>query len=276
MRAGVMLLLAARELRSSFRSRWFAFAAGGFLVLSLGVSGLGLAGAERTGFAGFDRTAASLLSLVLLFVPLVGIALGSLSLAGELEDGALAMLLSQPLTRAELYVAKYVGLLASLTGAIVAGFGGAGIVLAIGPGGDPKAYLALVGTTILLGATSLAIGLALSSLLASRAKAIGGAFTAWLGLVYLSDLAAMGVAIARDLPPAKVFLLGVLNPVQSARVLGMLSLTGRLDSLGPAGIFGVETFGRTGLAFLLCGSLLLAAVAFLLVGFRSFRTEVIA
>lgn len=275
MRLRVVLLLAAREVRASVRSRWFVSAAAGFLALSLGVSALGLAGAQRSGFAGFDRTAASLLSLVVLFVPLVGLALGSLSLAGDLEDGALAMLLAQPLTRAEVLLAKFAGLFASLAGAILVGFGGAGVVLAIGPGGDPSAFVALAATTVLLAGASLAIGLALSALLASRAKAIGGAFAAWLTLVYLSDLASIGISIARELPPSKVFLLGVLNPVQAARVLGMLSLAGRLDELGPAGIFGVETFGRAGLGVFLCSSLACAAVVPLVIAYRSFRTEVI-
>ena len=68
------------------RSRWFVLAAACFLVLSLGLSMLGLAGAQRSGLAGFDRTTASLLNLALLFVPLVTLTLGGLGIAGELED----------------------------------------------------------------------------------------------------------------------------------------------------------------------------------------------
>ena len=38
------------------RSRWFVLAGGAFLVLSLALAWLGLAGAQRSGIAGFDRT----------------------------------------------------------------------------------------------------------------------------------------------------------------------------------------------------------------------------
>ena len=56
MRAREVTLVAGREMKESLRSRWFLLAAGGFFVLSLALSWLGLAGAERSGVAGFDRT----------------------------------------------------------------------------------------------------------------------------------------------------------------------------------------------------------------------------
>src|SRR5512145_2414514 len=100
-------LVAARELREAMRSRWFVLAAGCFLVLSLGLSFLGLAGAARSGLAGFDRTTASLLNLALLFVPLVTLSLGGLAIAGELEDASMGSVLAQPVTRLEVYVGTY-------------------------------------------------------------------------------------------------------------------------------------------------------------------------
>ena len=113
MRAREIALVAARDVREAVRSRWFLLAAASFLLLSLGLSVLGLAGAQRSGLAGFDRTTAGLLNLALLFVPLLGLSLGALGVAGELEDGSLATLLAQPLTRMEVFAGKYLGLLAS-------------------------------------------------------------------------------------------------------------------------------------------------------------------
>src|SRR6185369_1043655 len=109
MRSHAVGLIAARELREAMRSRWFVLAAACFLVLSLGLSMLGLAGAQRSGLAGFDRTTASLLNLALVFVPLVTLTLGGLSIAGELEDQSLALLLAQPVTRLEVFAGKYFG-----------------------------------------------------------------------------------------------------------------------------------------------------------------------
>src|SRR5262249_2549640 len=173
--------------RGALRSRWFIVAAGCFLVLSLGLSMLGLAGAQRSGLAGFDRTTASLLNLALLFVPLVTLSLGALGIAGELEDGSLAMLLAQPVTRAGVFVGRDVGLLAGVGASIGAGFGATGMIVGVAAGeGNVRAFLSLVAVTLGLGAAMLSIGTLLSVLLRARARVIGAAFAAWLFFVYLS------------------------------------------------------------------------------------------
>ena len=275
MRARETLLVVSREMLEAFRSRWFVLAAGSFLALSLGVSALGLAGARRAGLAGFDRTAASLLDLVLLFVPLVTLALGGLGIAGELEDGSLSMLLSQPITRAEVYAGKFLGMLAAMWLAILAGFGITGAIVGAVAGGDARSFLALVGVTLLLAAATLAIGTLLSTLLRSRARVIGAAFSTWLLLVYGSDLGTIGLALARDLGPGRIFLLAMLNPVQQARVLGTLALTRRVEVLGPVGIWGLDQLGARGLPTLLVATLLALATIPVLAGYRVFRHEVL-
>lgn len=270
-------LVAARELRDAMRSRWFALAAACFLVLSLSLTYLGLAGAQRSGLAGFDRTTASLLNLALLFVPLMTLSLGALGIAGELEDGSLAMLLAQPITRCEAYTGKYVGLLAAVSAAIFVGFGITGVVVGLSVGaGDVRAFVELVGLTLLLSAATLSLGTVLSVCLRSRAKVIGAAFSAWLLLVYVSDLGTIGLTIARNLQPAQVFILALLNPVQQARVLGTLALSARLNVLGPVGVFGLDRFGLNGLTGLLLAVLVLTAVVPLAVGYGIFRKAVIS
>ncbi len=265
-------LVVARELREALRSRWFVVAAACFLVLSLGLSMLGLAGAQRSGLAGFDRTTASLLNLALLFVPLVTLSLGGLGIAGELEDGSLAMLLAQPVTRAEVFAGKYLGLLAAVAASIGVGFGATGIIVGVAAnGGNVRGFAGLVALTVLLAAATLSIGTVLSVCLRARARVIGAAFAVWLLLVYVSDLGTIGLTIARRLGPAQVFILALINPVQQARVLGTLALSQRLDVLGPVGVFGLDQFGAAGLAALLIGALLAMAVVPLTVGYVCFR-----
>lgn len=277
MRARETGLVAARELRDALRSRWFVLAAGCFLVLSFSLSVLGLAGAERSGLAGFDRSTASVLNLALLFVPLITLALGGLGIAGEIEDGSLALLLAQPITRLEAFAGKYLGLLAAITVAVLVGFGCTGVIVALSAGGgSAAAFLALVGVILLLAAATLSLGTMLSVLLRGRARVIGATFAVWLWLVYVSDLGTIGLTIARNLQPAQVFLLALLNPVEQARVLGTLVLSSRLDVLGPVGIFGLDQFGIHGVSVLLVGSLLAAASLFLLAGYSAFRKAVIA
>lgn len=276
MRASAVGLVAARELREAMRSRWFVLAAACFLVLSLGLSMLGLAGADRSGLAGFDRTTASLLNLALIFVPLVTLTLGGLSIAGELEDESLALLLAQPVTRLEVYAGKVLGLLGAVTASILVGFGATGVIVGWSAGGNARAFLALVGLTVLLAAATLAVGTLLSIALRSRARVIGAAFSVWLLLVYVSDLGTIGLTVARNLGPGQVFLLALLNPVQQARVLGTLALTDRLEVLGPVGVFGLDHLGSTGLVAVLVGTLVAIAFGALAGGYAMFRKAVIA
>ncbi|MEW6271822.1 MAG: ABC transporter permease [Thermodesulfobacteriota bacterium] len=277
MRLRPTVIIAAREVREAARSRWFLLAAACFLVLSLALSMLGLAGAQRSGLAGFDRTTASLLNLALVFVPLVTLTLGGLSIAGEIEDQSLALLLAQPITRLEAYAGKYLGLLAAVAAAIALGFGATGVVVAASAGGgDVRAFLCLAGLALLLAAATLAIGTVLSTCLRARARVVGAAFSAWLLLVYVSDLGTIGLTVARSLAPGQVFVLALLNPVQQARVLGTLALSDRVDVLGPVGIFGIESFGGPGLVLLLVGALALTALASLGAGYAVFRKAVLS
>jgi Cu-processing system permease protein len=272
MRPRAIALVAAREASQALASRWFVLASGCFLVLSLGLSVLGLAGAERSGLAGYDRTTASVLNLALLFVPLVTLTLGGLAIAGALEDASMGTLLAQPVTRLELYVGTYGGLFAAVGAAVCTGFGATGLIIGVRTGsGNVQAFLGLVGLMLLLGAATLALGTLLSVALRTRARVVGAAFSAWLLLVYVSDLGVIGLTIARNLRPAQVFVLALLNPVEQARVLGTLLLSDRLDVLGPVGVFGLDTFGASGLVTLLTTALAAMAVTTLAAGYALFR-----
>jgi Cu-processing system permease protein len=276
MRARETLLVAEREVKEAARSRWFVLAAVGFFALSMALSMVGLAGAERSGLAGFDRTTASLLNLVLLFTPLITLSLGGLGIAGELEDGSLGMLLSEPLSRGEVYLGKYLGLLLAFSAALAVGYGATGLWIGLARGGgNVRAFLSLVALTLALGAATLACGTLLSAAFPSRARVAGAAFSAWLVLVYLSDLGTIGLSIARDLSPGQVFALALLNPVEQARILGVISLSDRIDRLGPAGLYALDRFGAEGVILLLAAALVAAALAPLLGGFALFRKAVV-
>jgi len=112
--------------------------------------------------------------------------------------------------------------------------------------------------------------------LRTRARVVGAAFSAWLLLVYVSDLGVIGLTIARNLRPAQVFVLALLNPVEQARLLGTLLLSDRLDVLGPVGVFGLDTFGARGLVSLLVAMLAATAASTLAAGYALFRKVPVA
>ncbi len=206
---------------------------------------MALAGAGIAGFAGFGRTAASLINLVLLIVPLMALTIGAQSLAGEQERGTLTYLLAQPVTRLEVFLGKYLGLLLSLLASLALGFGIAGVVMALNGGaGSPLAYVRLVGQTFLLSLTMLSVGFLISALTKRAGVAVGIGLFLWLAFVFLGDLGLMGTAITLRLPVEQLLWLSLLNPLQVFKMASILDINATLDILGPAGIYAMQEYGR--------------------------------
>src|SRR5262249_31710833 len=125
-----MSLVIDKELTEARRSRWFLLLAVVFAGLALALALLGTSALGAMGGAGFGRTTASLLNLVILIVPLMGLLMSALSVAGERESGTLLTVLAQPVLLEEVLLGKFLGLAAALLGAILFGFGLAAIVIA--------------------------------------------------------------------------------------------------------------------------------------------------
>jgi Cu-processing system permease protein len=237
--------IAQKEMRDALRNRWFVLYTLAFVGLSLAFSYMALAGAGIAGFAGFGRTAASLINLVLLIVPLMALTVGAQSLAGEQEKGTLAYLLAQPVARSEVFLGKYLGLLLSLLASLTLGFGIAGIVIAINRSGaaNPLILIRLVAQTFLLALTMLSVGFLISALSRRAGVAVGVGLFLWLAFVFLGDLGLMGTAIAMRLPIEQLFALSLLNPLQVFKMASILDINATLDILGPAGIYAMQEHG---------------------------------
>lgn len=241
----VIWTLAQKELRDALRNRWFLLYTAAFVGLSLALSYMSLAGAGIAGFAGFGRTAASLINLVLLIIPLMALTVGAQSLAHEQEQGTLAYLLAQPVTRAEVFAGKYLGLAMSLLASVGLGFGIAGVVLAISDGaGSPAAYVGLMGRTYLLSLAMLSVGVLVSAMSKRAGVAIGGGLFLWLAFVFLGDLGLMGTALTMRLSVGQLLWLSLLNPLQVFKMAAILDINATLDLLGPAGIYAMQEYGQ--------------------------------
>ena len=114
-------------------------------------------------FAGFGKTAAGLLNLIMLVVPLMALTAGAGTIAGERERGTLLYLLAQPLSRTELLLGKYVGLAIALICSLCIGFGLSAGLLAWRAGGvGAGSFLMLVVFTSVLALSMLALGVLIS------------------------------------------------------------------------------------------------------------------
>lgn len=254
--------LAAKELRDALRNRWFLLYVMAFVALSLAFSYLALAGSGLVGFAGFGRTAASLINLVLLIVPLMALTVGSQSLAGEMERGTLSYLLAQPVRRSEIFIGKYLGLALSLLASLTLGFGISGLVMAFSRAGasEPGAYVTLVALAFLLSLTMLSVGFLISALTRKASVAVGIGLFLWLAFAFLGDLGMMGTSMALRVPIPNLFLMSLSNPSQVFKMAAILNINATLDILGPAGIYALQRYGESLLAVFLAVLALWAVV----------------
>lgn len=256
MDAHIILLLARKEVRDALRNRWFLLYALAFAGLALALSRLSMSGAHAAGYAGFGRTAASLVNLVLLIVPLMALTLGAASLAGERESGTLATLLAQPVLRREVLLGKYLGLSLALGAALALGFG---LAAALAAGGGAAvslgAYAPIVGFAALLALAMLSVGFLISAASKRAGAATSVALFTWLVLVFFGDLGLMTTAVTLKLDPDVLFALAVVNPLEAYKIAAVSAITGSLDALGPAGVYASRTLGQA-LLPLLAGALL--------------------
>lgn len=237
--------LAEKELRDALHNRWFVLYTVAFIALSLGLSYLALSGSGIAGFAGFGRTAASLVNLVLLIVPLMALTIGAQSLAGEQERKTLAYLLAQPVTRLEVFLGKYLGLTGSLLASLTLGFGISGALLALNGNGatDPQAYVVLVLLAFLLSLVMLSVGFLISAFTRRAGVAVGIGLFLWLVFVFLGDLGMMGTAITLRVPIDALFWVSMANPLQVFKMAAILNINTTLDILGPAGVYALQHYG---------------------------------
>lgn len=256
-------LLAQKELVEARRNRWVLLYATVFAVLSLALSWLGLAGLSRYGLSGFGRTAASMINLVMLTVPLMGLTLGAMSLAGERERGTLLYMASQPLTRFEVLAGKFIGMALALLGALLFGFGLSGLVIAYYGGTTSVGqYVAILGLTFVLAMATLGIGMAVASLVHRTDTAMGVALFTWLVLVVIGDLGLIGGSLATDIGIKQLFALVLVNPLQVFKLAAVLTLRGNLDTLGPVGTYATRSHGSGLVALLVTVSLVWAFAGF--------------
>ena len=250
-----------KELRDALRSRWLLGYAGILGALGFAATATGLDSTSGMAIQAFGRTTATLMNLCLLLAPLVAVLMGAGAIAGEQERGTLEHLLAQPLTRTELLLAKHLGLLVALTAATLAGFLPAGILITASAGpGVLGHYLLFPAIAALAGAAMAGVGLLISVNSRSAVQAQGTAVFAWFAFVLLYDLVLMGSLAVTGLPAGWIAGALLLNPVDAARVLGVLALEPDLYLLGPAGALLTTTFSQGGAAALLLGALAAWAV----------------
>lgn len=234
-------LCARQELTLAVRSRWLQIFAVVFAALALLVASSGYLLAGGSGMQDFARTAASLVQLVLLIVPLAAVVFGVLELTPD--RGAAELIYSQPAPRAAILLGKLLGLFVALVAAQAIGFGAAGVVVFAGAGDwGLEGFLGVVGGAVVLTAVFLGVAalVAAGQFGRRRTRALAVALVVWFTAVVVFDIAVLGLAsLLRSGTASRLLIVAVLvNPVDAVRTGALLAIE------------GTAAFGAASLAFL--------------------------
>lgn len=268
-----VLTIARQELTVAIRNKWTAIFAAIFGVLVLAISYFGTMTIGEVGFQSFNRTTASLLSLVLYLIPIVALMMGTQSfLSGDDDE----MLFSQPVSRSEVLIGKMLGLYAAIVTATFLGFGLGGAVIASQTDTDDYlGYAIFVVLSLILALVFLSLSMVSTIACRRRAKAYGVALVIWFVFVIFYDLLVLGASMLFKERGANYFIFASLfgNPVDMTRVAGMLSLSGE-EIFGAAGAALLKFLGgEIQSVTLLIAALLFWSIAPILVSLTLLRKQ---
>lgn len=236
-----ILVIAGKEFRDGLRNRWII---GATMLLAGLAFALALLGSTPTGSLAVTPLAVSVVSLSSLsifLVPLIALLLAYDSVVGEVERGTMLLLLTYPITRAQLLLGKVLGHCAILAVATVLGYGGAGLAVGLGQGGDSESWAAfalLLGSSVLLGACFISLATLISLLVRERGTAAGVAVALWLLFVVVFDLALLGLLVVGGgrVEPGLFAWALMANPADVYRLINLTGLDNVRQFSGMAGM----------------------------------------
>jgi len=267
----MLWILALKELRDGLRNRWIAAAIIVLGGLALALSLLGSAPTGSIKASTLDISVISLASLSVYLIPLIALMLSFDALVGEFERGTMMLLLTYPVTRWQVIIGKFLGHVMILFIAILAGYGGAVLIMTILTGSSLdgwQAYAIMMLSSLALGAVFIALGYLVSVLVKERATAAGTAIGLWLVFVVLYDLLLFAVLlIDKDqvINQQLFAALMLISPTDTYRILNLSMFDGVSQAAGIAGVASEAGMSGTLLSSVLMLWIITPLVATLLV-----------
>lgn len=266
------------EIAEARRSRWLAFTLAVYALLLLAFVALGLRESMVLGFTGMTRAVLNVSNAVLLAVPLVCLVGTVQSIVRGRAGGTFELLLSQPCRRRDWFAGFVATRLLVLVGPLVVVLA---VAAAVGAASDEESSLGAtvarcLGVSLALAWAFTGIGVLLSSVARTAERALVYALVVWIFAAALHDFALIGVLLRWNVPPALVFGLAAVNPIEGAR-LGVLSgIDPDLAILGPVGFWLATGLGPVWtLAVSIGWPALLGAIALAIARVRFDRSDLV-
>jgi Cu-processing system permease protein len=243
-----VLTIARHEFILNRRNRWITSFAGLFAALTFLVAYFGMVTSGYAGFQDFTRTAASIVNLAGFVIPLFALLLGVFSFVSNREY--IDLIVTQPVSRHQVLLGKYLGLLLTIVGASLIGFGIPGIIISLTIGVEGAlAYGLVIALAMMNGAVFLGIAVLIALVTQRQQIALGAAVGIWLFFELFYGLLVIGSTLYFSHAVLKSMLLvGLMgNPIDLSRVLSLLAIGGP-HFFGPAGTTLVKAAGSGFLA----------------------------
>ncbi|MCO1336388.1 ABC transporter permease [Microbulbifer sp. OS29] len=198
-----LLIVAGKEFRDGLRNRWVISICITFSVLAIGLAYFGAAAAGKVGFTSLSTTIVSLASLAVFIIPLIALMLSYDGIVGEDESGTLLLLMTYPLSRAQLLLGKMLGQGAIMAFSTLVGFGSSAVMIGLFSAstswGDLLVpYTVFILSAVLLGWIFIAIAYVISVSVSEKSKAAGIALIVWFIFVLVFDLGLLGLLVSTE------------------------------------------------------------------------------
>lgn len=249
--------IARMEFMATERVWWIRLLTAAYALITIAMAYASGVVGETEPDEAFARLTVAVLPLALTLVPLAALLIGVTAAA---TDDATSFLLSQPVSRLQHLVGRWLGQAAALSISLVAGFGTGGAIVVLLSGARDIARLGvLMGACVIAAIAFLSISTLIVSTVSRRSAAMGLAAFVWFFTVILYDAAMLTIAVSTTgVTGARVLFVSVFgNVVDLVRVLALL-LAGTPHVLGAAGESWLRALGTPTVASALSTFALLA------------------
>ena len=231
--------IAKKEFMDNLRSKWIMVLTIIFILLTLVMSFVQGGG----GLSSMEVTVVGIMAIASMLVPIIAIMLGYNTITGEAESGSLLVVLSNPITRLEVLLGKFVGLGSVLSTSILLGFGIAGIVIMVEDSSNVAGYMIFMVLTILLGLMFLSLSMCFSSLLKRTVMSLGAGIgiyfwgmiigTVLMGVYLATTPGSDLMSMANNMPDWMMTAMMLLSPMDMYQTSTMLGFS--MTSLSTGG-----------------------------------------
>lgn len=244
-----VLFIIKKEFLDSIRSRWLiAFTVITFFL----VIGLPFVVAYSLGLMAptIQTLIAGTSEIVYPFLPLIALPIGSAALVGERDRNTLELLLSQPISKMNVFIGKLFGMFLAVCSAITIGMGTAALVILETPTIE---YFSVLIIAYGLTAVMLGLALAISAFSKDRSMALGIALFFWFLFAVLIDMGFLSLVVTVAFDPVYLIPIVAMNPLELVRQITIYAIivgpdfAVNLATLGPLGIAMVKVFGVDGI-----------------------------